>query len=77
MFQICFSAEIASKQASSKTCQLCLSSKKKKLLATGGRRGGGDRLWESFLTVSSYVEGSAYAYAHAYVCKRARLLEQM
>lgn len=35
-----------------------------------------DRLRESFWRVSSYMEGSAYAYAYAYVCKRARLLEQ-
>lgn len=81
VFQIRFSPEIAGKQASKQQNVPTLSLSITKKLR---RQAGGvvvvvvtDRLQESFWRVSSYMEGSAYAYAYAYVCKRARLLEQM
>lgn len=75
MFQICFSPYLNSKQQNVPT--LSLDSKKKSFW----RQAGGvvvvvvvDRLRESFWRVSLYMDGNAYAYA--YVCKRARLLER-
>lgn len=71
-----------SKQASKQQNVPTLSLDSRKKASAEGKTGGvvvvvADRLRESFWRVSSYIEGGAYAYAYAYVCKRARLLEQM
>lgn len=77
VFQIRFSPEINREQQNVPTLSLSITKKLRR--QAGGVVVGvvADRLRESFWRVSSYIEGSAYAYAYAYVCKRARFLEQM